>query len=196
MKKFILTGLVAATVLFTGCGNNQPQKQPIGCQRDGAPAPQWVCTSGANFEGGLAAVGIAPAQPDPDMQMQEAMASARDKLAQRIQVKVKNMFKKFQATTGIGKDMTLDRATQFVSKQLSQATLRGSKLINSWQSPKGTLYVLVGMPNADQVQKEVKNAVTTSLKNNKALWQKFLAKKADKELDQAIKEEFGGENAQ
>ena len=186
--------MVAATVLFTGCmNNNQPQQpQTIGCQRDGAPAPKWVCTGGANFEGGLAAVGIAPAQPDPDMQMQEAMASARDKLAQRIQVKVKNMFKKFQATTGIGNDMTMDRATQFVSKQLSQATLQGSKLIDSWQSPKGTLYVLVGMPDPAQVQQQVKQAVKTSLKNNKALWQKFLAKKADKDLDQAIKEEFGG----
>lgn len=192
MKKILLLSGIVTTLLFTGCGN-APQPHKIGCQRDGTAAPKWVCTGGSNVEGGIAALGIAPAQPDPDMQMEEAMASARDKLARRIEVKVKNMFKKFRSTTGIGKDMTMDRAVEDVSKQLSHATLRGSKLINSWQSPKGNLYVLVGMPDAQQVQKEVKSAVKTSLKNNQALWQKFLAKKADKELDAAIKEEFGGE---
>ena len=192
MKKLLLSTVAVATLMFTGCGN-APQPHKVECQRDGTAAPKWVCTGGSNFEGGIAALGIAPPQPDPDMQMEEAMASARDKLARRIEVKVKNMFKKFRATTGIGKDMTMDRAVEDVSKQLSHATLRGSKLINSWESPKGNLYVLVGMPDVQKIQQEVKQAAKTSLKNNQALWQKFLAKKADKELDEAIKEEFGGQ---
>jgi len=54
-----------------------------------------------------------------------------------------------------------------------------------WKSPKGTLFVLVGMP-----KNSIKTNIKTSLKSEKALWQKFLAQKADKELDKEIDKEF------
>ena len=195
MKKLIATGAAAAVILFSGCANNsqvQPAA-PAACTTiSGSVAPEWVCNP--EMEGGLVAVGSAPYSP---LQRQEAIADARDQLAQQITIKVKNMFKKFVQTTGVGKDMSVDKAVQSVSKQLAYATLKGSRAVKKWYDPKDkTLYVLVGMPNPDLAQKEVKDAVKTSLKNNKALWQQFLAKKADKELEQAIKEEFGGENAQ
>ena len=54
------------------------------------------------------------------------------------------------------------------------------------------MYVLVGMPN-EIAKEKVTNVVNSSFKNNKALWQKFLANKADKDLDKEIAKEFGSE---
>jgi hypothetical protein len=195
MKKVLATTAILAGLLsFTGCGNNQPAPtpQPM-CQIDGVSAPTWVCDGGATMEGGLFAVGSA--EPSPlgrSFQRTEATAAARDALARQIKIKVANMFKQFQATTGIGDAQTAEKATQNVSKQVAMATLEGSKVMKVWISPKGTMYVLVGMPDPKAVQQEVKKAVKTSLHNDQALWQKFLAKKADKELDEAIQKEFGG----
>jgi len=194
MKKVLATTALAFSLIgLTGCMNsNKPDVNA--CMIDGTQAPSWVCDGGATMEGGLFAVGSA--EPSPlgrSFQRTEATAAARDALARQIKIKVKNMFKQFQATTGIGDAQTAEKATQNVSKQVAQATLSGSKVMKVWISPtKGTMYVLVGMPDPKAVQQEVKNAVKTSLKNDQALWQKFLAQKADKELDAAVDKEFGG----
>ena len=192
MKRVLATTALAFSLIgLTGCMNSQPNFEQ--CKIDGAEAPSWVCDGGATMEGGLFAVGSA--EPNPigrSFQRTEATAAARDALARQISIKVKNMFKQFQATTGIGDAQTADKATQNVSKQVASQTLAGSKVIKTWVSPKGTMYVLVGMPDPKAVQQTVKNAVKTSLKNDQALWQKFLAQKADKELDAAVDKEFGG----
>ena len=197
MKKILITtSLVFGLLGLTGCANNsKPTPDFNKCMIDGAKAPNWVCNDGANMEGGIFAVGSAEKSPmGITFQRTEATSAARDALARQIQVKVKNMFKQFQATTGIGKDQTADKATQNVSKQVAQATLEGSKVINRWMSPKGTLFVLVGMPDSKKLQQQVKESVKTSFHNDKALWQKFLAEKADKKLDEAVAKEFGPAN--
>jgi ribosomal protein S20 len=192
MKRVLATTALAFSLIgLTGCMNSQPNFEQ--CKIDGIDAPSWVCDGGATMEGGLFAVGSA--EPSPlgrSFQRTEATAAARDALARQIGIKVKNMFKQFQATTGIGDAQTADKATQNVSKQVASQTLAGSKVIKTWISPKGTMYVLVGMPDPAAVQQTVKNAVKTLLKNDQALWQKFLAQKADKELDAAVDKEFGG----
>jgi ribosomal protein S20 len=193
MKKVLATTAIAFSLIgLTGCNLNMGGN-PEQCSIDGTVAPQWVCTGGATMEGGLFAVGSAEKSPlGPSFQRTEATAAARDALSREIKVKVKNMFKQFQATTGIGDEQTAEKATQNVSKQVSANTLAGSKVMKVWISPKGTMYVLVGMPDPKAVQQQVKQATKTSLKNNAALWQKFLAKKADAELDAAVDKEFGG----
>ena len=199
MKKLLVSATLALGLagLMTGCANNQPKPNIEACQMDGATAPSWVCDGGATMEGGLFAVGSSERSPlGISFQRTEATAAARDALARQIKVKVKNMFKQFQATTGIGDAQTAEKATQNVSKQVAEATLSGSKVMKTWISPKGTMYVLVGMPDPKAVQQEVKKAVKTSLHNDQALWQKFLAQKADKELDAAVDKEFGGKQAQ
>ena len=198
MKKTLIATTLALGLVsvFTGCSNNQPQPQTMNqcVLPDGSVAKPWVCTGGSDMEGGVFAIGSAPKTPAGfSEQREEAMAAARDALSRQIKIKVKNMFKKFVATTGVGDAQTVDKATQNVSKQLSQSTLVGSKQKDMWIDPKdGTLYILVGMPDPKKIEQQVKQAATTSFKNNRALWQKFLAKKADGELDKAIQEEFGG----
>jgi ribosomal protein S20 len=185
----------AISGLMVGCGSPDLDFQQ--CKIENVKAPSWVCDEGATMEGGLFAVGIAEKDPNGrGFQKQEATAAARDALSRQIGIKVKNMFKQFQATTGIGDAQTAEKATQNVSKQISAQTLQGTKVFKTWFSPSGAMYVLVGMPDPQAVQQEVKKAVKTSLKNDNALWQKFLAQKADKDLDAAVDKEFGGAEAQ
>jgi glucose/arabinose dehydrogenase len=144
------------------------------------------------MEGGLFGVGSSEKNPlGISFQRTEAAAAARDALTRQLKVKVKNMFKQFQATTGIGDAQTAEKATQNVSKQVAAATLNNSKVMKTWVSPKGTLYVLVGMPDPKAVANQVKQAVKTTFHNDEALWQEFKAKKADEELEAAVDKEFG-----
>jgi len=195
MRKLLVTSAIVAGIagFMTGCNNNQPVQQNVEqCQIEGAKAPSWICDGGSAMEGGIFAVGSAGKTPlGISFQRTEAAAAARDSLSRQIKLKVQNMFKQFQATTGIGSAQTAEKATQNVSKQVSQATLAGSKIVKTWISPKGTLYVLVGMPNKEELTKAVKDAVKTTYKNDKALWQEFKAKKADNELDSAVAKAFG-----
>ena len=197
MKKILASSLLAFSVMgmMSGCGVSTPNFDK--CMIDGSQAPSWVCDGGATMEGGLFAVGSAEKNPmGVSFQRTEATAAARDALARQIGVKVKNMFKQFQQTTGIGDAQTADKATQNVSKQVASQTLAGSKVMKTWISPKtGTMYVLVGMPDPKAVQQAVKKAVKTSLHNDQALWQQFQAQKADQALDAAVDKEFGGNQA-
>jgi hypothetical protein len=182
MKKILTTGFVLLT-LFSGC-SKQPQHQK--CQIDNTQAPAWICTPQDTKEY-ITAVGSAQKNSAGDFQFQkeEAMAAARDALARRISVKVKNMFKQFKATTGAGDNQTFEKATESVSKQVAYQTIQNSKQLDVWVSPKGTMFVLIGVP-----KEEVKNQIKTSLQNNEALYQKFLAKKAQEELNEEIENEF------
>ena len=190
MKKLLFSSAIIATMLFTGCGNSNNSISPFAaqCKIEGASAPDWICNGGANMEGGVFAVGSAQKSPlGIGFQRQEAMAAARDALSRQMSVKVKNMFKTYMSSTGTGDAQTAERVATNVSKQLSKEVLQGSKLLNTWISPKGTMYVLVGMKNIKQA---VKQAAKTTLHNDQALWQEFKAKKAQENLDAEIDKEF------
>jgi hypothetical protein len=188
MTKTILK-LSAAALLataLTGCMGTQAEKKPdFGCKQDGQPAPEWTCNP--YLEGSIVALGVAQPNAGGDISMQraEAMAEGRDALANQISVKVSTMLKSFKATTGSGADATFDKSTSKVSKQLASQTLQGSRGIKSWKSDKGTMYLLVGISN-EPVKKGLETAVKTSFKSDKAMYQKFLAAKADGELDKEL----------
>ncbi|MEA2019039.1 MAG: LPP20 family lipoprotein [Campylobacterota bacterium] len=176
---------VLATVI-TGCmGSKAPEKpaEPdFRCKQDGQLAPKWTCNP--YLEGSIVALGIAQknAGNDQGMQRSEAVAEARDALANQLSVKVSTMFKSYKATTGSGTDATFDKSNSKVSKQLASQTLQGSRAVEMWKSNAGTMYVLVGLSN-EPVKKQMEKSIKTSFKNDKAMYQKFLAAKADGELD-------------
>ncbi len=177
--KSSLVALAAAT-LFTGClGGGQPDKDFSKCYKQGEEVPKWVCKP--KMEGAIVAVGTGEAGA---LQEDEAMADGRDKLASQLSIKVSNLMKKFVATTGTGTSQTTDKAMSKVSKQLASETLVGTKKYNEYENAKGTLYILVGMPtNQADLNNKIDNAVKTSFKNDQAMYQKFLASKADGALD-------------
>jgi len=194
MKKIITNSILAAAIagtVFTGCGQAPAPKvtkaveevADFRCRQDGVLAPKWTCNPYA--EGSIAAVGIAKmnAGNDKSFQRSEAMADGRDALASQISTKVSNLFKSYKGTTGSGSASTFDKASSKVSKQLASQTLNGSKSIAVWSNPTTKeLYLLVAISN-EPVKKSMDKAIKTSFKNDNAMYQKFLAAKADGNLD-------------
>ncbi len=182
MKK-ILIGVLAGSMLFIGCSSkNNEITKPKTCQIEGQDAPVWICAP-SDINGYITSVGSAQKTPlGFSFQRTEAISAARDALARRISVKVKNIFKRFERNTGVKPQS--EKVVENVSKQLSDVTLRNSKLITSWQSKKGTLFVLVGVP---------KNNLEDALISSPAMqyYQKKVANKEWKNLDKEIKAEFG-----
>jgi len=188
MKRNLLklaSAAVIATILSGCMGSQAPQKQDeadFRCKQDGQLAPEWTCNP--YLEGSIAALGVAPKNAGNDLGMQraEAIAEGRDALANQLSVKVSTLFKSYKATTGSGAEATFDKANSKVSKQLASQTLQGSKGVKTWRDKAGTMYILVGLSN-EPVKTQMENAVKTSFKNDKAMYQKFLAAKANGELD-------------
>lgn len=180
------TLLIAGTAtLLAACSSNEPLPQPVAsCVfADGSnqPAPEWVC--GAPVEGiDLSAVGYADKSgAGANFMKQMAATAARVELAQTMQVEVQNMIKQYSETTGAGDSETVDQVNTSVTKQITKETLVGSRIFRQMPTPTGGIVVLVGL-SPDTVNKLAENALKTSMKNERALWQKFQAGKAQDEL--------------
>jgi len=198
MKKlFVFILLATVPFLIDSCGKKeQPKPQPEKVQaaqwkNEFANAPKWVLNP--EMEGGLSAVGSAKiGKAGIQFARTEALANARDELARILTVKVKNMVKNFTQQIGVGDEQTVDKVSVQVSKQVTSTVLQGSRQKDMWISPSGELYVLVVLDPAS-VKNAIKQATLSSLKNERALWQQFQAKKAYEELDREIEKEFGGQ---
>jgi len=144
-------------------------------------APLWVCDGPA--EGvAVAATGSHPkTAAGVDFQKTHAATSARVKLATAMKTRVTNMIKQYAETTGVGDKETVDAVYTSATKQITDETLVGSKIMRSAQAPDGTMYVLVGLDETSAA-KATEAVVKSSMNNEKALWQKFQAGKAQDEL--------------
>jgi hypothetical protein len=183
LSSVVLAGIVA--VVMSGCGGDAPapkQQEPdFRCHQEGVLAPKWTCTP--MVEGAYAGVGIAQKSAAGMGHMRRvALANGRSDLAQQIQSQVKDKVETFTRATGIGDKETIEKVTTAVSKQVAKVDLRGSKAIDSWTAPSGALYLLVTVPEST-VNKEVKESVKSSFKNEEALWQQFQSKQALESLD-------------
>ncbi|MBQ3034076.1 MAG: LPP20 family lipoprotein [Deferribacterales bacterium] len=186
MKKLLLL-VVALSFVAVGCGSKEPESVPAmhACL---VGAPDWVINGGV--EGGLSGVGSAQiGKAGINFARTEALSVGRDEIARILSVKVNNMFKNFTQSTGIGDEETVDKVSANVSKQIASQMISGSKQMGSWVSPCNELYILVGI-DAQMAQQAIKEQSISSFKNERALYQQFLAQKGQEELEEAIKNEF------
>lgn len=181
MNKFVkwtFLGVVSATLI--GCGSKGVQE----CVFPDAPdvaAPGWVCDEPVK---GIEVSAVGSAEKSGaghDFMKQMAATSARVQLAQRMQVQVRNMIKQYAETTGAADSETVDKVNTSVTKQITNENLIGTKILKTRTSPKGTLYVLIGMDEKN-VMASAQKALRTSMNNEQALWQQFKAKKGQDEL--------------
>lgn len=178
--------LVASAATFlVACSSTQPLPQPVAsCVfADGSnqPAPEWIC--GAPVDGiELSAVGYADKSgAGANFMKQMAATAARVELAQTMKVEVQNMIKQYAETTGAGDSETVDQVNTSVTKQITKETLIGSRIFRQMPTPTGGIVVLVGLA-PEIVGKIAEQSIKTSMKNERALWQKFQAGKAQDEL--------------
>lgn len=184
MKKTVLSVSVAAllAVLIAGCSDKdaKPSEKTVdngfACKQENVLAPKWTCipSDGDNYAG----LGIAEkSAAGMDHMRRVALANGRSDLAHQIESKVKDKITIYTGTTGVGASETVDKAVETVTKQLAKVDLVGSKAIDSWQAPSGALYMLISV-NQKEANKQIKNNIKTSMKNEQALWQQFKAKNA------------------
>ncbi|MFT2110734.1 hypothetical protein [Marinomonas sp. 2405UD68-3] len=187
MKATLATVFCGALIL-AGCSSTPDKASIAECLfADGSnrEAPAWVC--GAPIEGvELSAVGYSDKSgAGPNFMKQMASTAARVELAQVLSLDIENMIKQYAETTGAGDLETVDRVNTAVTKQITNQTLIGSKIIRQMPTPSGGIVVLVGLDPAgvDSIAKEL---LRTSMNNEQALFQKFQAEKSFDELADEI----------
>lgn len=186
-KKALWLAAAVAALGLAGC-KSAPQKEVIPeClfPNTSAKAPGWVCDEPVP---GIAVSAVGSAQKSEagiSFMREMAGTSARAELARQVRVQVQGMIKQYVETTGAGTSETVDRVNTSVTKQITNESLAGTKIMRSITAPDGALYVLVGLDEASR-QKLVENAVKTSLNNDRAAWQQFRAKKGFDELAEDI----------
>jgi hypothetical protein len=175
--------VIAAAVVMGVAACAKPKPKVAECTFPGSTveAPGWVCDQPVP---GIAVGAVGSTQKSgAGMSFMREMAgtSARAELARQMKVQVQGMIKQYAETTGAGDAETVDRVNTSVTKQITNESLGGTKIMRSIQAPDGTLYVLVGVDESTR-QALVKAAVNTSLNNERAAWQQFRAKKGFEEL--------------
>ncbi len=179
---YLITGIAMSTLL-AACGAEKKQNVSD-CVFPDSPdtaAPGWVCDEPVE---GVEVSAVGSAQKSGaghDFMKQMASTSARVQLAQNMKIQVRNMIKQYIETTGAADTETVDKVMTSVTKQITNETLIGTKIYKTRTSPSGSLYVLIGM-DEQSLQQATEKALKTSMKNERALWQQFKAKKNQDEL--------------
>ncbi len=179
---YLLAG-ITMSALIAGCSDkkNDEVADCVFPDAPGTAAPGWVCDQPVDGVP-VSAVGSADKSgAGHDFMKTMAATSARVQLAQNLRVQVQNMVKQYVETTGAADSETVDKVLTSVSKQITNETLIGTKIFKTRTSPTGALYVLVGM-DSSSVEQASKNALKTSMNNERALWQQFKAQKGQDEL--------------
>ena len=126
-----IISIAASTALLTACGN--PKEDFSDCVFPDATniaAPGWICDQPVNgIE--ISAIGsTTKSGAGYDYMKSMAATSARVQLAQNMQVQVRNMIKQYIETTGTADSETVDKVMTSVTKQITNQTLTGTKIIN------------------------------------------------------------------
>jgi len=184
----ITIGLTTAALAISlvACGGKDASK-PVAVVHDcvfpdtNVPAPGWVCDEpvpGLDVQ----AVGIAEKSKAGVSFMKDmAAADARGRLAEQTKVRVQKMVKKYLGTTGVADTETVDAAASSTLKTITTEELVGSKVYKTRTGPNGRMFVLLGL-DAAAAERIVQKAAKTSMKNEQALWQQFMAKKSFDEM--------------
>ena len=186
--------IALSVAALASCASNPPQ--PAAPQSN---IPDWILNP--VIENGIADTQCVIAHPGFNMSIlkTKATALARAELAKQINIKVKAMDKSFQRLTETANGPSQGGSFESVSKQVANQTMSGSRVIkqnyvNLPPDNKSNYCVMVGLsPEQSKAMFEqlVQQSNTTNLspRNEAVLYERFLAEKAQKEL-----EEFASDN--
>jgi len=146
--------VLAFLVGIAGCGGAQQAVKPLPVEgalaKELVGAPEWVlmgCAAFAGEKGPICGVGSFTGTRNISLARDGAIARARTDLARNLEVKVKALYKDYQATTtggeSFGKAAADEQNVSNTAKQIVNTTLSGTTLAKTWMSGVGTLRVLV-----------------------------------------------------
>lgn len=177
-----LISLTASITLLSACSSTKDDfSDCVFPDATDTAAPGWICDQPVKGVEIYAIGSTVKSGAGYDYMKSMAATSARVQLAQNMQLQVRNIIKQYVETTGETDSETVDKVMTSVTKQITNQTLVGTKIIKTRTSPTGNLYVLVGM-SKESVQRASEKALKTSMRNDAALWQQFKAKQSQDEL--------------
>ncbi|MCK9472922.1 LPP20 family lipoprotein [Sulfurimonas sp.] len=182
VSSILFAGLLLS--LVTGCSKDaklEERSVDFACKQENVLAPKWTCIP--DIQDAYAGVGMAhKSAAGMDHMRRVAMANGRSDLAQQIESEVKDKITIYTGTTGVSASESVDKSIETVTKQVAKVNLQGSKAIDMWTAPSGAIFMLVTV-SKNSANKQIKNNINTSFKNDQALWQQFKAKNALEDLE-------------
>jgi len=192
IKKTLLVAAVAAGVVVAaafagGCAKTVPPPPKDVVQGEFDGAPKWVTQGCGAFWGEkkgekkICGVGSMGGSRNMSLVRTTAVARGRTEIARSLNTSVQAMVKDYQATTTGGQNFGTaasdEQHVEDVAKQITDMSLSGTELTDSWISPNGTFYALVVL-NVD----EFKGMVAKMQNLNDAVRQAVI-QRADKAFD-------------
>ncbi|HEX7597837.1 MAG TPA: LPP20 family lipoprotein [Polyangia bacterium] len=176
----LISGSLALALV--GCGSSPPKPQNA-LQAELVGAPKWAsgaCQLGLQNKKGICGTGSVSGMTNVSLARSAAEGRARTELARSLQTKVKAMLKDYQAATqgGPGNKTASEQHIEDVSKQITDTTLSGTRLEDTWISNAGTFWALVVLDT---------DAFKDSMSNMKQLDERMRAaivQRADKAFDE------------
>ena len=160
----------------------------VGVMAGCASSPEWVRKGSGAFPGeqGKAVYGVGVAARDRNQRLQRDMAraNARTELARSKEVYAAELIKDFMQKHADWFDLKAASSVEFYSqagKQVTEATLYGSREVDTWIDDDGTLYLLMMMRLDDKF-------FDVAQKRYEDLIRRYKARLIKKEADQALKE--------
>jgi hypothetical protein len=151
-SRILVCGVIIACAAAFACASTHDADAPT--EGPLAGAPDWVLKGCSAFWGDddgarICGVGSMSGTRNISLARTAAIGRARTEIARSLETKVKAMLKDYQSTTTggeqFGKAANDEQHIEDVSKQISQTTLSGTTLQETWVGPDDTLFVLVAM---------------------------------------------------
>ena len=195
-------GLALVLILggLSGCSSTSPDPEKMGGTRRAKPiqdagGPEWITKGGAAFNGEkhvFYGVGNAAGIQNAALRRRSAEAAARRFLAENFQVYVAALNKQYLAETTAG-DMqraSVEQHIEDVMKQVTDATLVGTQIIEYWEHPKrNEAYALVRLDLEEFLEAMQKyGSATDQFKELDDTMREFIRKNAGKAHEELNKE--------
>ena len=180
----------AALVLAAGCSGT-PEKEAESPDISGVP--KWV--TNPSYRDGIAATECIPKSSNFSLDRKEAVANARQSLAQQINLKVEAMDKTYQRRTRAEEKASTGSSFESVSRQVTQAELNGSRVVRTGYFDLGgqpSLCVMVAFGDS-QMEEIFDGLIEASgreitAQDEELLYQEFKAQQAQQEMERALEE--------
>lgn len=175
--------LLGALVVFTlgSCASGPKVRAP--------ERPAWVDQGAGAYPGDQGecwyGVGIAAKSINPAMRRTKADHRARVDISRAVSSYVTGMIKDFMVDYPDYFHPELAGSEEFtssVSKEITEATLRGAEIVDHWAAPDGTFYALARMP-----KKGVDDGLVDALRSRKGALLEAKTDMALKELEEELK---------
>jgi hypothetical protein len=141
--------LLGIILTGAGCGGAAQEEPKSAMSTELQGAPKWVtsgCAAGLPDKKAVCGAGGVSGMTNPALARSAAEGRARTELARSLQVRLKAMLKDYQAATqgGAANKTASEQHIEDVSKQITDATLNGTRLEETWvNETTGTFWALV-----------------------------------------------------